>query len=199
MGNAWIGLLGVIIGFALKAGLDTLNAFANRRRNARHLAVRVVCILENFVLRCSDTVDKTGKFGADGHCIIAPSPPLQPYPEELDWKSINTELLYSILSIPTRISLADSFISSIAEYDGPPWDQVADEKQLQFAKLGLFAAEISQKLRKKYDLPRDQDSQWIAEGWDMIGSLKNTVERIQKERDTQSIRSWQMVSKLIPN
>ena len=160
MSAAIFTLLGTILGAALTWGKDWWLGRNERSRHAAYLAVRVICILDEFMSGCSDVVS-----GAGNEDLPLPNvhnPTFPPFPDDLDWKTISPALMYQILKFPTEIKAADSRIDFIGDVVAslPDYSEAVEERQYQYALLGLKADDLANRLRATYDIPKRDDSGW---------------------------------------
>lgn len=183
MTEALIGLVGVIVGALMTAAKDIWVERRSRRKNAEYLAIRVVSMLDRFVEGC------TGVAGDDGLSYGQPNeegereiqvsaPDFEVQSLDVDWKSIPAELMYEILSFPDLVSAATHRVSGAFEFADPPdYEEGFEERQYQYALLGLKASQIAIKLRRKYRLPEHEHRDWSP-----IDYLRETQERINEVR-----------------
>ena len=70
--------------------------------------------------------------------------------------------MYEILSFPNQIDAANHRIDGAFEYDaGPPdYEEGFEERQYQYAVLGLKAAYLADQLRTNYGVPMRECSDW---------------------------------------
>lgn len=94
--EAIFGLIGVFVGSAISWFQTFWNNKQAAAKNARYLAIRVVCILDKFLEDCIEVVKDDGlSYGqrsAEGELrpqVNTPTPPV--FPEDVDWKSIDHE------------------------------------------------------------------------------------------------------------
>ena len=196
MTEAIFGLVGVCVGAFLQWVHAEWSARKERERGARYLAIRVVCLLDKYVEGCAAVVDDDGlSYGQrdkDGYLqpqVAAPSAPT--FPEDLDWRSIDHALMYRILSLPNEAEAAARKIDFVWEYvAGPPdYDELFDERQDQYSRLGLAAFTLTQELRSKYSIPPQKFGEW-----NPVERLSKAKEQLEKDRED---RKKQMVS--LPN
>ncbi|MOA38354.1 hypothetical protein D3C78_1600300 [compost metagenome] len=85
--------------------------------------------------------------------------------------------MHEILSFPNKIEAANQFIHATFEYAATPPDYADgfEERQYQYAKLGIDAYELACKLRDHAGLPSKPQSDWSAEDYlrDRIAKIKN--------------------------
>lgn len=174
--DAVFGLLGVLVGALLTTGKDVWAYFAGRRQVARYLAIRVVCVLDKYVEKCAEVVLDDGlSYGQrDENGYLTPQvalPPAPEFPNDLDWKSIDHTLAYEILSLPNEVASAEGAIAFAWDISGPPdHDEVFEQRILRYAAIGLKAASITDRLRAKFDIPKQDLGDW------------NPIERMNDEK-----------------
>lgn len=191
-------LVGAIGGGILTFFVQHWFELGTRKRNARHLAVRVVSILDAYLDTCARVVEDDGlSYGQrDEQGYLAPqiaTPPPPSFPEELDWKSIDHKLMYRLLLMPNEAQSANDKIASVEEYvAGPPdYEEFFEERQDQYSMLGLKAFELAQELRKAYGIPPQQFGNWNPV--ERITKAKQELEKYRKEREERFAKS-QMVA-----
>lgn len=184
---ASVGIIGVVIGAFLTLLREVWSDSRMRARNARYLAIRVVCILDKYVENCAEVVSDDGL--CDGQrdeqgCLQAqvatPSPPV--FPEGLDWKSIDHALMYRLLSMPNEADAANRKINFTSQYvAGPPdFEEYFEERQDQYATLGLAAFALTQEMRTKYGIPAQSLGEWNPP--ELLAKAKEDVEEDRRKR-----------------
>lgn len=178
------GLVGVVIGALLTAAWECRVARASRRKNAEYLAVRVVSLLDGFLEKCADVVGDDGLSHneRDSDDLKSPqisTPQLDFESLKVDWKSIPPGLMYEVLSLPNRVTAANQHIDKIIEYnyDPPDFDELFEERQIQFGEIGLLAASLADRLRAMYGVPDRDYLHWdpvkfLREGKDLASSKR---------------------------
>lgn len=160
-----IGLVGVLAG----AFLTFLREFWFRKRDKQkeleYLSIRLTCLFDKFISGCFEVIYDDGLFQGqrDEHGYLkaqATCPKIQPDEVDVNWKVLPSDLMYTILSFPEEVELANSVINDCAEYSAEPpdFDDYFEERWFQYAKLGLDAFEIVTKLRSVAKLPDKQYS-----------------------------------------
>lgn len=166
MSEALFGFIGVIVGAFVPWFHGAWADWMTRRRHARYLAIRVVCILDSYVESCTDVVSDDGlcEGQRNSEDCLEPQVPLPPAPvfsEDLDWKSIEHGLMYQILSLPSRAEAADRKISFSGQYADPPdFEEFFEERQDQYATLGLAVFALTHEIREKYGIPPRELGEW---------------------------------------
>lgn len=190
MTEAIFGLVGVFVGVLLTWFQNAWSERKARERHARYLAIRVVCVLDQYVENCAEVALDDGlcegRPNEEGCLEPQVSPPPSPvFPEDLDWKSVDHTLMYRLLSLPSNAEAANRIISAASEHAFPPdYEEAFDERQFQYAKLGLNAFALTQVIREKYGIPARELDQW-----DPVDHLTKTKERIEEERRQHQTRS----------
>ncbi|MFI8978877.1 hypothetical protein [Ectopseudomonas khazarica] len=179
-----IGLFGVVLGFFLNFFKDIFTSRQTRKKEAEYLAIRMICILESFMDDCAAVVGDDGLFHGqpdeDGyHRAQVKTPELNVELKDVNWKSFSPQLMYEILYFPSLIKEANSFISSTFEHAAipPDFSEGFEERQYQYSTLGLKAAEITQKLRKQYNIPKNHIL-----SWDVVEYMLNEKNKINELR-----------------
>ena len=184
--SALSGLFGVIVGTVLPWFRD---ARANKRQ-ARYLAIRIVCVLDEFLGQCTNVVADDGlAFGqrsADG-CLEpqVSQPNGLPLPSDVDWRSIDHGLMYRILALPSRIERDNRCISFSAEHSFPPdYNEFFEERRYRYALIGLEVATLAQTLRSTYGIPAQEIDEWRPV--DYLTNEKVNIEKRREDRNKQS-------------
>jgi hypothetical protein len=176
MSNALFGLLGVLVGAFIPWIKEALTRKRTRQEQATYLAVRVICILDEYVDKCLEVVGDDGTVmgqasyrsedGSEYYHPVVPLPDAPVFPSDVDWKSIDSALMYRILTLPNSVRHTDSHIewASDEEASPPYYEEVYEARQKGYAKLGLEAIAIIDHLRANYNLPEKthakQTSKW---------------------------------------
>ena len=167
MESAIFGLIGVLLGAVLTTLSNLWLGHRSSRKKAEYLAIRVSCIFDRYVDGCVAVVQDDGLLegqpNPDGtREDRVPTPELEIQKIDVDWQSLPSELMYEILSFPNRIEEADQKIDIVATYEAfpPDYEEAFEERQFQYSILGIQAAEIAGKLRKKYCIPARSFESW---------------------------------------
>ena len=192
--SAGSGLVGVVVGTVLPWFREKWGD----KQKARYLAIRVVCILDEFLEQCTNVVGDDGlccgQRNADGYLEAQVSPPKSlPLPDDVDWKSIEHHLMYRILALPSRIEAENRAISFLAEQSFPPdFEEYFEERQYRYACLGLDAANLALTLRHTYGIPDQEFGDW-----DPVQRLRD--EKADEERRRKNRESRPSIFDQIPD
>jgi hypothetical protein len=186
MTEAAFGLAGVIVGAFLAWFQAAWSDRRTRERHARYLAIRVVCVLDRYLESCAEVaIDDglcEGQPNAEGFLepqVSLPPPPA--FSDDMDWKSIPHELMYRLLSLPSEAEVANRMIAGAAEHDTPPdYASFFEERQYQYAKLGLRAFKLTDEIRKAYAIPGRECGEWNPV--EHLAKVKTNVEQDRLKR-----------------
>ena len=188
---AVIGLFGVLIGSLLTIYKEFIFDRRNTAKDAKYLAVKVVGALDRFVFACAEVAAddglNQGQRNADVYLSVQVMTP-EFLPEELkvEWRSISSDLMYEILDLPYKAEITKFIIDGAAENSiAPDYEDFFEERRLQYANIGLLAAEIANKLRAEALLPNRSISYW-----DPVESMHQCREKIEQIR-TQRAAKWE--------
>lgn len=183
MTEAIFGLIGVFVGSGIawfqSYWLDKRTA----NRNAKYLAIRIVCILDKYLEDCVSVVKDDGlSYGQrtiEGYLepqVKAPGPPV--YPEDVDWKSIHHELMFQLLSLPSEVTDGERVIKAALEITGPPnFEEWFEERRFYYSQFGLMADKLSNDLCEKYGIRKKRYNDW-----DPIEDLKHELDKVNVKR-----------------
>lgn len=188
MSSAIFGLLGVILGSFLTVAKEW---WFDRRKNQKEvefLSIHMVCLLETFIDGCIDVIGDDGLYhGQYGNDEIArpqvDTPMFEPKELKVEWKALPSKLMYEILIFPSEIKIANGRINNAFEFLAfpPDYDEGFEERQYQYALLGLKAFELSKKLRNLAKLPKYESREF-----DPIKVMNNTKVKIENLRQRRA-------------
>lgn len=183
-GVAGIGFIGVVVGAAVAAAGAWLSERRSRKTNAAYLAIRVACVLDEFIEGCADVVFDDGTIdgqpaGADGSYETQTTQPIfAPMSVDVEWRSIETGLADQILSLPGEVNRINRCIDDVAYHASPPYDDVIEERRYRYAVLGHKAWILALSLRASAGLPGRKYS----EHWDPSELFLDKMSEIEKTR-----------------
>jgi hypothetical protein len=193
MESAVFGLVGVLLGGFLTIGREWWFLRRKNRKDAEYLSVQVSCALERYVSQCAEVVSDDGLCDGqpDEHGyrrIQIPSPTFSPESLNVEWKSLPASLLYEVLDFPHRADRASRVISNVFEYAAlpPDFDEGFEERQFQFANLGISASQLAVKLREHVGLlKKSEDADWNPLSYMQEQML--AIERRRMQRDGSGV------------
>jgi hypothetical protein len=177
--SAASGLLVVLIGAVLVPIIRERLALA---RDARYLAIRVVCILDRYVEDCASTAIDSGEEDEKGTSIAqVDAPPPPGYPSDVNWKSIDHSMMYKLLSLPADADRAANYVRGAAEnVSGPDNGEYFEARSHQYSLLGLQAHALTVTLRRQYGIPEIENRSW--DPVSHLGDQLKELEDLRKKR-----------------
>ena len=185
MVTAIFGLLGVALGAILTVFKEWWFQRRKDQKDAEYLCIQVSCALERYVAHCADIVEDDGLYRgqADENGYSSPqisTPTFDPTLFKGEWRALPAELMYEILDFPYELEVANRTVESAFDNAVPPdFDFGFDERQIQFANLGLAASILAEKLRNHVGLPSRPESKW-----NPVGRIKARKADIELRRRT---------------
>lgn len=140
------------VGHRLTVSKDTRE---ERDRHAQYLAIRVVCILDSFVARCSAVVADGAEYDAKGCLSTTAEYPTLQFPDDVDWRSIIPNLMYRLLALPNDLGSAHKSIHYMGNEVSslPDYEEFFEERKYQFGKLGLATLALCDEIRDTFKIP----------------------------------------------
>lgn len=181
MSEAVAALVGAIVGSVIVVVREWLASSADSRKRAKYLAVRVVITLDRFVDQCAVVSLDDGYLEGNRDEATANTEAPSPisFPVDVDWRSIDHQLAYDLLSLDNRLHDAQQAINAAADYASPPdYSEYYETRRYRYALLGLEAARLARILRDTHDLPRRTFGEWNPES-----KLQETQKEIEAERE----------------
>ncbi len=190
--GALIGFIGVVLGLFASWIKDSLQRRRLRNEHAVYLAVRVICILDEYADNCVKVVQDDGTVmgqaaerdenGFEHYIPQVPLPAVPCFPEDVDWKSLDSNLMYRILAFPNLVrSTNDAIHFAANETFTPDNNELFEARWEGYANLGLKAIELIGLLRGKYGLPYESLNEWNPD-WNRKEYLEEKKRKIEDRR-----------------
>lgn len=198
MTEAIFGLIGVLIGSLIPWFQTYWMEKRATRKNGRYLAIRIVCLLDKYLEDCIEVVKDDGlSYGqrtTDGLLeaqVRAPGAPV--YPEDVDWKSIDHELMYRLLSLPSEVEAADRLIKATQAIAEPPnFEDWFEERAYWYCLFGLTACKLVDELCVRYEIRKKTYG-----SWNPLEDFAKNLELIQDKRVRRTEKHAQFVEKVL--
>jgi hypothetical protein len=201
MDKAAFGLVGVALGFSLTIIKEWWFEKRKNQKTIEFLSIQVVCMLDRFINGCVDVVQDDGLFQgqyhSDGCCHpVVTQPTIEPEKLDVEWKVLPAVLMYEILNFPNEVESANNRIDAEFEFSAfpPDYDEGFEERQYQYALLGLKAYDLAFKLRKLSKLPENTQT-----GWNPIKFMEEKKLKIEKLRIKRAEENKEMMNKISNN
>ena len=155
MRDVWIVLIGVVAGALLSAFIQTVIHRLAKRQRRQHLILVMCSILDDFCSDCRYAMLEEGDEYTVYQGFEVPTPLVPAFPVEIDWTTIDQDLVRRILLL--RLAVSDG-----REILGQNWHDWASPPE--FPEVFAFrrercnewlqeASELSAELRKKANPP----------------------------------------------
>lgn len=180
MESAVFGLIGVVVGSFLTIAKEWWFQHRISKKDATFLSIKVSCELLKFAGSCANVAGDHGEEDGNGCCIPRTSTPdFKPEALDVEWKALPDDMMFEVLDLPFKIEQADETISAVYEHvAGPPdYSEWYEERQLQYATLGLFALNVASQLRSYAGLPCASNDDYYPRKY-----LEGKKTRIEKDR-----------------
>lgn len=160
-------LISALFGASLVWSSDYFKSILLKRKNKHYLAVRVTPILENFLDLCYDVAFDDGTSmgmpaGEGGYYYPQAQVPDLNLPNDVDWTSINKELLQEILFLSRELERIKRLLDGELEYSAsPPYDEFMYFRRRKFSEFSVKCDDILIKLKEILSLPTVKcDESW---------------------------------------
>jgi len=113
-------------------------------------------------------------------------------PEDVDWRAIDTDLMYRILGMPNEIAVADQCISFVgSEISAPPdHSEYFWERSIRYGRLGLSAQKLADDLRARHGIPFQE-----LKDWNPREKLELRLSKIEKQKADGEARQAELMAK----
>ncbi|WP_285142999.1 hypothetical protein [Serratia ureilytica] len=142
-------------------------AAAKQASERLYIAMELVFLLEQFAEGCAQVATDYGELDEhEEYSPEEPEPELTVLDVSGDWRTLPPLLMYRVRELPVLQSEARRDIAAASEYSyAPYYSQYFQERQYQYARLGLKALILSRRLRKLACLPgtRLDATEWSAQ------------------------------------
>ncbi|KFF00734.1 hypothetical protein IX39_08945 [Chryseobacterium formosense] len=166
MNEAIFGLIGVLVGSGISWFQSHWTSKKESEKSARYLAIRVVCLLDKYMEECAEVVKDDGLFEGkrSKQGCLEPQvkiPKFPNYPEDVDWKSIDHNIMFELLSFPAEIEDGNRMIDATEIISmAPNYQDWFDERRFYYCQFGLIAYKLSDKLSKNYGIKKKKYNDW---------------------------------------
>lgn len=192
MDSGIASLIGVVVGSTLTLGKDWLMLWKKDRKDLVLLAIQVAAQLEKFAADCASVAGDDGEEDEHGltHTSVA-SPKFDVKAHDVEWKVVRPDLLLRILDLPYQVELADGAISVTADFaDAPDYWEYFEERQYQYAGLGIGAAALAAELRGVASIQGRPKGEW-----DPVVAMKDkrtAIEVRRKKRESSGLHMFDL-------
>lgn len=188
-------IAGIWVGAWLITRREAAVRHEQRAEDALFLAITISGKLEEFSSACAsvsgDDGTSRGQPDVDGRRVAQVKAPRLSYADfSVVWKSIPAKLLDDLYSIPRRLQNAEDYLSFIhQECDD---EQYFAERQRRYTNLGLYAAEVSERVRTSVGLAPQIDPESNTVTW--LGEQRDRFKAIDERREEQDRKMHEELS-----
>jgi hypothetical protein len=153
-----------------------------------YIATELICLLEQYADGCARVATDSGEPDEEGIYM-----PVENLPELVitnisgDWRTLPPRIMYRIHELPVLQNEVRRHVAAYYDYywEPPYHSPYYRERQFHYARLGLKAVILAQRLRKLVGLPgtRLEATEWSAQP-----VLRNVWQKKGKERTEAEIR-----------
>lgn len=149
-----IAITGQLLVFLLGWAKESRVSEKKRELEALHLGIRLVLVLEKLVGDCYAAVNDPTHTDQQGYtCSAVPNPKFA-LPHDGDYRALPAELMYDVMSMPSRLDAVLEGMSSCYEYASPPdYEEYYSYRIESLSKIGLKAMTLIESLCEKYKIP----------------------------------------------
>ena len=150
------GLIGVVVGALLSAFIQTVTHHHAKRQRRQHLILLVCSILDEFCSDCQDAIEEEGdEYTPSRGGFVVPLPTGPAFPAEVDWTTMEQDLVRRILSLRPAVRRVDERLRQNWDdwSDPPDYKEVFAFRSERCGELRQEALELSASLRKKAKPP----------------------------------------------
>jgi len=183
--TGFAALGGVYLAHYLTCWREESAAAAKQASERLFIATELVFLLEQFAEGCAQVATDQGEPDQQGEYSPAVKPPeLSVLDVSGDWRTLPPLIMYRIRELPILQSEARRDIAAASEHSWAPYHKEGfQERQYQYARLGLKALILSRRLRKLTGLP---DTRLDATEWSAQPVLWKAW---QEERNRRSVQA----------
>lgn len=184
MESAIFSLIGVALGSLLTLARERWFQQRQEKKDAEFLVILVSRQLDLYTSKCVEIVADEGQQDIEGGSYPKTSTPkFEPEFLDVEWKSLPVGLMHEIFDLPFKAEQAEKKLSDISEYVAafPDFDDWYEERQYQYAILGIEAHTLANRLRAHVGLSQRQ----YTGNWDPISFMqceKSKIEKLRSER-----------------
>jgi hypothetical protein len=199
MSEAFSGLIGVIVGALLSPSIEAIKEQIAKKRRREYLAIKVSCLLSLFVDKCAsvamDDGLSMGQLTPEGQRTKQVNEPdIINFNElDVDWRVLPPKLLDKIFKLPIEHERRNKKIQSVRldDLEMRDFSDVFEERQFQYSIIGIMAANISNDLRRMYNL-----NEINYEEWNPVDFMKTKEKKIRDIREQRGKHNLEMFNSL---
>ena len=149
------GLVGVGVGALLSAFIQMVTHRYSRRQRRQHLILLVCSILDDFCSDCREAINDDGDERTGVRRFWVPMPTAPVFPSEIDWTTIDQDLVRRILWLRPAVPKAEKRLEFIGNEwaDPPEYEAAFAFRRERCSEFLQKASDLSAELRRKAKPP----------------------------------------------
>lgn len=181
-----IAISGQLLVFLLGWAKESRVSRKKRTSDAQHLGIRIVLALEKLLVDCVRAVNDPTFTDNEGYTrSMVPNPDFT-LPQEGDYRSLPTGLMYEIMSLPNKLDAIKEGMSAAYEYADPPeYESYYLYRDEHLSKLGLQVLPLIESLCDKYKIPMPERSDYYDPRQNLLGHLARIADFYEKRQNAQ--------------
>ncbi len=183
------GVLSAVLAVIIGKWLDILIEKHKNKKDKDYAAIRLAIIFENYAIECSNSISRhEAEFSKDSHeskswsLISIKNPELEKFPDDLNWKELDSGLLSTVLSYKNAIKLTE--VCNYGNYFSISYRERLSELLEIIGYHGYRAWKLSKSLRKDN-----------LRGWNNALNLEDTVEGFLKRYHDSAIKHSKKIAR----
>lgn len=182
--------------------VDLLKEAQRRRvkskKDIQYLCALLVVSLERYVDGCAAVV------GDDGLCCGQPDkdgyhvaqielPRLEIDSHNENFKILPTKIMHALVQFPRDIEIANAKIDGALEHASPPdYAEAFEERQYQYANLGLKAQSLASEMRNLAEMPQREFGKWSV--LEYLKEQQLAIDKLRNGRAEENAKFWEIRS-----
>lgn len=161
MVGAGLTLAGVVAGWLMSTVSSRAITRPKRSEAAagevRHLALRTVIALDDFVGTCQAAINDTPEFNPSdpSEFVFHVEDPRLDLPRDAEWSIIRPDVVEQLLWMPNRIRNVLDALDSL-DIVPPAFGDLFEHREEDFSRLALRALDLIQTISAEYELPKPE-------------------------------------------
>lgn len=167
------------------------------KKDMQYLCSHLVVSLERYLDGCAEVVSD------DGLCCGQPDehgyyvaqvelPKLEIDSHNEDLKLLPTDIMHTLVQFPRDIEIANAKIGGASEHATPPdYAEAFEERQYQYAELGLAAHSLASEMRSLAGMPQRNYGEWNV--LEYLKEKQSTINRLRDRRAEENAKFWESI------
>ncbi|OGS90105.1 MAG: hypothetical protein A2Z95_08390 [Gallionellales bacterium GWA2_60_18] len=165
------------------------------KKDIQYLCSHLAVSLERYVDGCAAVVGDDGLYrgqpNKDGyHVTQIEQPKLEIDPHNEEFKLLPTKIMHALVQFPREIEIANAKIDGASEHATPPdYAEAFEERQYQYAKVGLKAYSLASEIRSLAAMPQREFSEWSV--LEYLKEQQSVIDELRNRRAEENAKFWE--------